>query len=563
MSRDKGPLHKKIKKRGYSAFIFCIVLYTVLIYRLVDIQILKADEYKTRVENQNTVKYSKNSGRGIIYDRNNKPLTDTENKQIILVSKEALNNDSNILNLIKEATEMSEIEIYKEFQEQTSSSMVEIETKYLDENKKLKLEENDIIVTEKTLRYSEDALLSHTIGHIKKSDNSGEMGIEKNMDDILSNSNEEYISVFKAGDSGNNQGLDILKGGIEEVDESEDDKHIKITIDSDIQKIVEDVVNKEENPTAVVISDVDTGEVLSISSRPNFDQNNIEQYFGENSTDNGAFINRATKATYAPASTFKLVVLYAALENKVIDENYTYNCTGNVVLGESDEKLNCNKLDGHGIQNLQQSLSNSCNTAFYDIALKLGRDKILEAAKTLHLDEKVDIGIEEYFKELPGDIPLNLLAIGQGNLSLTPIQINQMTQIIANNGTYKPLYLYDSVIDNNKNTIKTFKSSKEEEIISPYSLTIVKEMMKDVSKEGTAKVLSELKGGSGVKTGTAQVKIDGKDATNGLITGYYPEDNPKYAITVIVEGIIKDDIVINKSAVPIFQEICQKLNKKS
>lgn len=562
MSRDKGPLNKKTKRRVYSAFTFCLIMYSILMYRLVDIQVLKGEEYQTRVENQNTVKYSKNSGRGVIYDRNNKPLTDIEKKQIILVSKEALNNDANILNLIKDATNMTEIEIYKEFQEQTSSSMIEIETKYIDENKKLKLQENDIIVTEKTERYSKDALLSHTIGHLKKDDNSGEMGIEKSMNDILSNSNEEYISVFKAGASGNKQGLEVLKGSIKEVDESEEDRHIKLTIDSDIQKIVEGVVDEEENPTAVVISDVDTGEILSMSSRPNFDQNNIEQYFSDKTSDDGVFINRATKAIYSPASTFKLVVLYAALENKAIDLDYTYNCTGSVQVGNGEEKLNCNKIDGHGIQTLQQALSNSCNTAFYDIASKLGKDKIMEAAKALHLDEKVDIGIEEACRELPENIALNLLAIGQGNLGFTPLQINQMTQIIANNGTYTPLYMYDSVVDNNMNTIKTFKSSKEEEIISPYTLTIVKEMMKDVAIEGTAKDLSELEGGCGVKTGTAQLKIKGEDVTNGLITGYYPADNPKYAITIVVEGNLKEGVVINKSAVPIFKEICQKLNKK-
>lgn len=562
MSRDKGPLNKRTKRRAYSAFTFCFIMYSILIYRLVDIQVLKGEEYQTRVENQNTVKYSKNSGRGVIYDRNNKPLTDIEKKQIILVSKEALNNDPNILNLIKDATDMTEIEIYKEFQEQTSSSMIEIETKYIDENKKLKLQKNDIIVTEKTERYSKDSLLSHTIGHLKKDDNSGEMGIEKSMNDILSNSNEEYISVFKAGASGNKQGLEVLKGSIKEVDENEEDRHIKLTIDSGIQKIVEDVVDKEENPTAVVISDVDTGEILSMSSRPNFDQNNIEQYFSDNVSDDGVFINRATKAIYSPASTFKLVVLYAALENKVIDSDYTYNCTGSAQVGNGEEKLNCNKIDGHGVQTLQQALSNSCNTAFYDIASKLGKDKIMEAAKTLHLDEKVDIGIDEAYRELPENIALNLLAIGQGDLGLTPLQINQMTQIIANNGTYTPLYMYDSVVDNNMNTIKTFKSSKEEEIISPYTLTIVKEMMKDVAVEGTAKDLSELEGECGVKTGTAQLKINKQDVTNGLITGYYPADNPKYAITIVVEGTFKDGVVTNKSAVPIFKEICQKLNKK-
>lgn len=563
MSRYKGTLNKRINRRAYSAVIFCMLIYGILIYRLTDIQVFKSEDYKNRVENQSTVKFNKNSGRGIIYDRNNKPLTDTKKEQIILVSKEALNDDPKILNLIKEATDMTEIEIYKEFQQQKNSSMIEIRTKYIEENKKNKLQENNIIVTEKTLRYPDDALLSHTIGHLKESDNTGQMGIEKSMDDILNKSNEEYISVFKAGKSGNNNSLEMLKGSLTEVDNNEEDRHIKLTIDSDIQRIVEDIVNREENPTAVVISDVDTGEILSMSSRPNFDQNNIKQYFSEDKADEGYFINRSTKALYAPASTFKLVVLYAAIENKVIDDTYSYNCTGNVQIGKNDEKLNCNKLDGHGVQSLQEALSNSCNTAFYDIALKIGREKIIDAANALHLNEKVDIGIEESFRAIEEDIPLNLFAIGQGSLGLTPIQINQMTQIIANNGTYKPLYLYDSIVDNSMNTVKTYKSVKEEEIISPYSLTIVKDMMKDVSKDGTAKDLKDLEGGCGVKTGTAQLKIKDKDVTNGLITGYYPENNPKYVITVVVEGILKDDIQVNKSAVPIFKEICQKLNKKS
>jgi penicillin-binding protein 2 len=256
-----------------------------------------------------------------------------------------------------------------------------------------------------------------------------------------------------------------------------------------------------------------------------------------------------------------LVVLYSALENKVVDENYTYNCVGQVILNEKGETLKCNKLDGHGIQTLQETLSNSCNTAFYDIAQRLGQDKILDSAKTLHLDETVDIGIEETNLNLPESIPLNLLAIGQGSISLTPIQINQMTQIIANNGTYKPLYLYDSIINNNLEKVETFKTTKEEEIISPYRITMVKEMMKNVSKEGTAKDLSDLEGGCGVKTGTAQVTIDSVEATNGLITGYYPEENPKYAITVLVEATVNDGIANNKSAVPIFKEICKGLNK--
>ncbi len=169
--------------------------------------------------------------------------------------------------------------------------------------------------------------------------------------------------------------------------------------------------------------------------------------------------------------------------------------------------------------------------------MKVGKDKILESIKKLHMDEKVDIGLdEEQSSNVPEDISIRNLAIGQGSMEFTPIQVNQMTQIIANNGTYKPLYLYDSILDSNQEIVKKFKSSKSEDIISPYSISKVKELMKKVSKDGTGKDLKDLPGGCGVKTGTAQSTVNSMKVNHSWITGYYPENNPKYAITVLVEG---------------------------
>ena len=86
--------------------------------------------------------------------------------------------------------------------------------------------------------------------------------------------------------------------------------------------------------------------------------------------------------------------------------------------------------------------------------MNVGKEKIIEAARKLHMEEKVDIGLEEEnFDLIPDNISIRNLAIGQGSMEFTPIQVNQMTQIIANNGTYKPLYLYDSIFDSNNNII--------------------------------------------------------------------------------------------------------------
>ncbi|CCL25290.1 penicillin-binding protein 2 [Clostridioides difficile] len=553
MSKKKTPFLKKVGKRSWCIFTIILIIYSILIYRLVDIQVLKGNKYKQSVESQSVEKVELNSGRGIIYDRNNKKLTDTSKSQVLIVEKEKLNNNYKILELIKKATKMNDLDIYKAVQEQLTRPIIQIQTKNIDKSMKKELEKNGIMVEEKTMRYAKDGLLSHTIGYIKEDDKSGQSGIEKSMDSVLRNSNEKYISAFKAGDAGNEKSLNILKGSVKTVDNKDKDRHLKTTIDYNIQKKLEQILNKEENPTAAIISEASTGEILAMCSRPNFDQNDISKSL---KGKNGEFENRVIKATYPPGSVFKMVVLFSALENGVIDENYTYNCTGKTKVGNTNEILRCNKRDGHGFQNLRQAFSNSCNPAFLDIAMKLGKEKILKSAEKLHLFEKVDIGLdEEKIREAPKNISIRNLAIGQENIEFTPLQINQMTQIIANNGTFKPLYLYKSLVDNNMNTIKTYKSSKKEELISPYVCTQVKEYMKSVSRIGTAKDLKDIEGGCGVKTGTAQSSLNKKAIDHGWITGFYPEERPKYVITVLVEGTQKG----NKSATPIFKEICESI----
>ena len=552
MTRKKNyTTNKLIKRRIKCFFIIFLLLCTYLIYEIINLGIFKNEEYESKIDNQSLETINLNSGRGIIYDRNNLPLTDEKKIKVLLVPKDIITGNYKNVSLIKQATNLTEEDIYKAVQNQISNKIIEIDIDFVDESKINKLEENNILVKEKTIRYSENSLLTHLIGYIKKSENEGVSGIEKYMNDELKDSNKNYISVFKAG--ANNKGLSYLKGSIEEKTSSEDSSHLKLTIDYNIQENLEKIMDKEENPSAVVISNVQTGEILAMSSRPNFNQNNISNY---SSSTNGELQNRALAVTYPPGSVFKLVVLYAALENNVIDENYRYNCTGSIKIGSSNEVLNCNNNEAHGIQDISDAFANSCNSAFYDIAKRLGSEKIYDAIKTLHLDEKVDIGIdEEKNSNLPENIALSNLAIGQADIEFTPIQINQLTQIIANNGTYMPLYVYNSLIDNNKNTIKTYKSNKTSELISPYTMTKIKAMMTKVSKVGTAKLLSDLDGGCGVKTGTAQSSINGTNISHGWITGFYPEVNPKYAITIIIQGTEKK----SKSATPVFKEICKIL----
>lgn len=551
MSRKLDNTIKKSKKRIKIIFFIFLIVIISLIVRLSYLGICKYEAYTGKIENQSTQKINLSSGRGIIYDRNNKPLTDTEKVTVIGIPKSIITGNYKNISIIKEATNLKEEDIFKAVQQQINSELIEIEVSNLNQKDINKLKKINIIVEQRTNRYKDDNLLTHTIGYINKTEKEGVSGIEKSMNSELKNSNENYISVFKAGDLGKKQGLKLIEGSISKV--SNNDRNLKLTIDSNIQKTLEKIVDKEENPSAVVISNIQTGEILAMSSRPNFNQNNIEESLNKK---DGQLQNRVISAIYPPGSVFKIVVLFAALENKVITNNtYYYNCTGSEQINNK-EKLNCNNLSGHGIQTLGEAFANSCNTAFYDIAKKVGKDEIYKAMKTLHLDQKVDLGLEEEVNSnKSNEISLSNLSIGQGELGVTPLQINQMTQIIANNGIYKPLYIYDSIIDSDMNIIKKISTSKKEELISPYTSTQIKQFMIGVAQKGTAKALKDIKGGCGVKTGTAQSSVNNKKVTHGWITGFYPIENPKYAITVLIEGTEKS----SKSAIPIFKEICENI----
>ena len=114
MSRKKYIIPKQIIKRSYSIISIFVIIYGFLIYRLVDIQILKGNLYKQKAENQSTEKIELNSGRGVIYDRNGEPLTDVVKNTIIVVEKQKLISDLNIRELIKDATNLNESELYKQ-----------------------------------------------------------------------------------------------------------------------------------------------------------------------------------------------------------------------------------------------------------------------------------------------------------------------------------------------------------------------------------------------------------------------------------------------------------------
>ncbi|MDH7604686.1 MAG: penicillin-binding transpeptidase domain-containing protein, partial [Melioribacter sp.] len=344
-----------------------------------------------------------------------------------------------------------------------------------------------------------------------------------------------------------------------------------LSIDKDAQMAAESLFVDKRG--AVVAIEPSTGEILALLSSPQYDLAEFatvtsnEVWKKLNSDENKPLFNRATMSIYSPGSTFKMVSALAALEEGIIDTNYRAYCGGGFQYG--DRFFKC--LHVHGSIDIITSIEKSCNTFYYQLALKIGIDKWSEYAKKLGFGKKTGVDISE---ESPGIVPtreyydkvfgkdrwpkgiLVSLGIGQGELSVTPIQLAQYAALIANYGrTAKPHFL--------KGYIET-KTGKYFEVkpeyfdigISKKSFDIVRRaMFRVVNGAGTATNIRmpdiEIAG----KTGTAQ-NPHGKD--HAIFIGFAPYQNPKIAIAVIVENAGFGSV----NAAPIARDIIKAYLKK-
>ena len=219
----KTILPKRLIRRIETSLFIIILIFFALSMRLLYIMTVNNELYTQRLENQNNEVVELNSGRGTIYDINGVALTDTESENIIIIDKlEYLKNEEikNTLLELAQSDKNYENEIMTQVKtqlESKSSVIMEIEASYIDSKNKELLLQHGASIDKRYERYSDENLLTHTIGYIRQSDNEGVLGIESEYNDLLKDSNKDYISVFKAGQSGNlnNENISSLKGTME------------------------------------------------------------------------------------------------------------------------------------------------------------------------------------------------------------------------------------------------------------------------------------------------------------------------------------------------------------
>ena len=317
-------------------------------------------------------------------------------------------------------------------------------------------------------------------------------------------------------------------------------RSIKLTLNKDVEEIAYNSA-KDLKSGCVLIMDVKTSSILACITKP--DESYINKPFQQ----------------YNVGSIFKIVVALCALEN---DIDFYYTCEGKTTIG--DTAFSCQKNHIHGFENLKSALANSCNCYFINLALKLGKDKLLETAEELGFKDVNNLYNEWQIKsaslpnenELDSKGELALMGFGQGKLVSTPIQMCYSLCTIANGGKKNKIRFVSSITDE-QGSVEIIEYPLGEKVFDEENCEKLINYLRYVVTDGTGRNAQDSSNKSAGKTATAQTGqyFQGKELLNTWFAGVYPYDRPKYAIVIMCENGKSG----SEDCAPIFRQIVEKL----
>lgn len=327
--------------------------------------------------------------------------------------------------------------------------------------------------------------------------------------------------------------------------------NVILTVDANLQQAAYQALGHRKG--AIVVLQPKTGQILAMVSTPGYDPSDVDRQWQTISKDSASpLLNRAAQGTYPPGSTFKVMTAAAALNDKVVTADTQFECNGEYRIG-SDYVLTEINHQAHGKLNVDQALTKSCNIAFGQIALKMGRNRMAKAFDQFGFSQPIHFELEESpgtpldFSNLTeGDLAQT--GIGQGGIVTSPLHMALLAAMVANHGQMMHPYIVDKVVTNSGVLVQKYSSKVWLTPVGSEVADEVARMMADVVAQGTgtrAQIGKRIVAG---KTGTAE---NPHGASHAWFIGFAPLDNPQVAIAVIVENGGEGGLV----AAPIAREV--------
>jgi penicillin-binding protein 2 len=501
-------------KRINYFYALLIIGFLLLIGRLFELQIILGARYRALAEENRIKKEITAAPRGMIYDRNHQPLV--KNEPIYRLRKKGCEE------IIGDC-----------FQVITREEALRIETAGGEQAERLRLDVGR--------DYLYGRALAHVLGYLGEANEEEVEKGEWKLGDLVGRTGieEEYEEILRGQDGGAIYEVDTLGNKVREIGkvESFPGRDLDLSIDARLSKVAYEALESKKG--AVVVTEAKTGQVMVLVSSPAFDPNHLRL---EDLTDEEKpMFNRAISGHYPPGSTFKVVTAVAGLEEGKVDEETRYEDVGFIQIGEYIYKNWYYTQYGRteGEIDLVKAIKRSTDTFFYKVGEWVGANKLAEWGKAFGMGRETEIDLSG---EITGLVPTPEwkektmgekwflgntyhFAIGQADLLTTPLQVNMMTSIIANQGKLcSP-------------KIKQEKGQQCQDLnLKPETLKLVKEGMKEAcATGGTAFPFFDFSPQVGCKTGTAEFG-DPEGRTHAWLTAFAPVNNPEIVVTVLVEA---------------------------
>jgi penicillin-binding protein 2 len=582
-ARDTEDSARMINRRALMLGGAMSAMVAALGVRMRYLQVDQADEFKLLAEENRINIRLIPPERGLIYDRNGKLIADNEQNYRVVITREAAGDADLVLRrlagVIPMTTEnldsaIKEVETLRAFVPVTVAERLSWE-----DFSKVALNAPALpgVLPEVGLsrQYPLDQDFAHVVGYVGPVSEKdlealespdpllkipkfqiGKIGVEKWMEDTLRGSaGTKRIEVNSAGR--------VMREL--ERQEGQPGADIRLTIDADVQNFAQARLGDES--AAAVVMDVTNGDIICIASAPSFDPNlfvrgiSHTDYDILTENDHRPLANKSVSGAYPPGSTFKMVTALAALEAGVITADSKVSCPGYIEFG--GRRFHCWKRAGHGTVNLSRSLTESCDVFYYEVAQKVGIDKIAEMGRKLGLGQRLDLPMSAITEGSMPDKAWKLehhkaewrigdtinASIGQGYVLTSPLQLAVMAARIATGRAVAPRLI--RMVNDQDLPVPEVPPLG----LTPEMLSAVQKGMHDVvnAERGTAKssrIVDETMILAG-KTGTSQVRnISASERETGVISndnlpwkrrdhalfvGFAPYDNPRYAVSVVVE----------------------------
>ncbi len=544
-----------VRKRLVFVLMAFILAFSLLVLRIGWLETVQGEFYQQMGEDIRMREIPIEAGRGTIYDCRGNSLAVSVNVDSIYALPRKVVEPEKAAQLLAPLLEMESERLLEILTRNSGYEWLKRKVRAETAQKVLALQLKGVYVTQESQRYyPHSSLAAHVLGFTGV-DSQGLAGLEKIYDENLKGINGS-IGVEK--DAAGRE----LPDGAEKFQQPRPGNDLFLTLDQNIQYFAERELDKavaRYNPALAVIMvmEVQTGNIWAMASRPTYDCNKWKE--AESTVWNR---NPAVWYNYEPGSTFKIITLAAALNEKVVGIEDNFFDPGYISV--ADRQIHCWKRSGHGSQTFAEAVMNSCNPVFAQVGLSLGLEKYYQYLQAFGLGQKTGSGLpgEASGIIIPQDkateLNLAVMAMGQ-SIAVTPLQLLRAVAAVANGGVMMQPRLVEKVVSPEGKVVQSFAPREVGRVISPEAAKQAAALLEKVVAEGTGRNAFVEGYRTAGKTGTAQVVGENGGYVSGKyvasFAGFAPADAPRFAVLIMIAEPQGGVYYGGQVAAPIFQAL--------